>query len=108
MTEKFNRAQRFSDIDAMFREEDQETASGRRPPEHPGIVGIAGSCGSFFFSLRSDSFSPLKQVLLWSKPTLKSSKGGRSDEKIETHPSPEKLLRQVTGEAVNALPCWVG
>lgn len=50
-----------------------------------------------------DSFSPPKRVLLWSETHPKISKEDALMKKIETHPSPEKLLRQVTEEAVNAL-----
>ena len=56
-----------------------------------------------FFVAYGDSFSPPKRVLLWSETHPKISKEDALMKKIETHPSPEKLLRQVTEEAVNAL-----
>ena len=40
---------------------------------------------------------------MWSETHPKISKEDALMKKIETHPSPEKLLRQVTEEAVNAL-----
>ena len=98
VTEKFNRTQRFSDIDAMFREEDQENIC------KPCLfVFLRNLFYLTFFVAYGDSFSPPKRVLLWSETHPKISKEDALMKKIETHPSPEKLLRQVTEEAVNAL-----